>query len=199
MRLKYITVWPKVLLSVPTSENVLFRAVRDMGMGCTVGQSVAESETKIIIWTQNCTRISLFLGTALHHSSPKCSPTCYSQNTRLQFLRITKVWRAWTENPTLRVDIMKRVALKLCVCRSPCHDSPFLVHLVKQAGAVLVAVIYRSLSVFTCVFCLVSSSAAARRGFKALRLQTERGKVGYGISLGGMTLYLQVIWIVAVL
>lgn len=34
----------------------------------------------------------------------------------------------------------------------------------------------RSPSAFTCVFCLVSPSAAGRRGFKALRLQTERGK-----------------------
>lgn len=57
----------------------------------------------------------------------------------------------------------------------------------------------RSPSAFTCVFCLVSPSAAGCRGFKALRLQTERVKVGYGVSLGGMTLYLQVIRIVAVL
>lgn len=54
-------------------------------------------------------------------------------------------------------------------------------------------------SIFTCVFCLVSSFAARCRGSKAFRLQTEQGKVGCGISVGGMALYLHVIRIVTVL
>lgn len=72
---------------------------------------------------------------------------------------------------------VKRATLNLCVCvASPCHDSSFLVHLVKAAEAVPGAVPKASDRI-QCVFLPVSCLAARRRGSKrssACRLSAVR-------------------------
>lgn len=60
------------------------------------------------------------------------------ESTELQYPANTERGRASADFPATVAcwhQRWKRAALNLCVCRSPCHDSPFLVHLVKPAEA----------------------------------------------------------------
>ena len=127
------------------------------------------------------------------------------ESTELQYPADTERGRTSADFPTTVAcwhQRWKRAALNLCVCRSPCHDSPFLVHLVKPSRSSQSAsqpLSQRHPSVFTCVSRPAGSPAARRRGFKRdapLRPHTEWRKVRLWAL---MTLYLHVTRMISVL
>lgn len=157
-------------------------SLRDSAMLCkleTKGHNL-EPKTVLITWCRS--------HTALDTSPPlqlqKGGPTCYNPQAMLQFLDNTKGGRVSTE--FLRCALtseVKRAACNLCVCRSPCHDSPSLVHLVKRAEAGPPCC-HKGLRAYShASFALSRPPLHATEALGALspppRLQTEQCKVGW--------------------
>lgn len=127
-------------------------------------------------------------------SSPKRCPTCYRREATLQFVFNAKGRRASAEFPQcVLTSEVKRAA---CVALRATTRRSWSILCSKQKSSA--ALSQRPPSTFACVLSLACSSLARCRGFKALRLQTERSKVGYELSLGRMTLYSRASRIVAV-